>query len=275
MKRYLVIILLILIFLGLSGSALAFPTMVEDYPKLPACENDPDGCRPGEEGFDLPQFIKYIFTFALGIVGITGFIAIIAAAFLLITSTGNPQKAADAKDRIMSALLGLLLLLGSYILLNIINPDLLKLRMPEAKPISVEINSPTPESQECRFTKVFWDKKSINAGESSTLIFRYNSECSGTKVKIDQSGLYLTQAGGAAEWFRNHRCTEPWTIDQANLTFSTICTFEKSQVLNIKKNQPETFVLEGHLKLNGVKQELATDLYLEVRDLKNDGACCK
>ncbi len=131
MKHYFLIILLFSIILfGSAGFVLAqekgYPTIIEDYPELPACEGN-SKCRPGEAGFGLPQLIKYIFTFSLGIVGITGLLAIIIAAFGYVTSVGDPQKAADAKDRIISALLGLLLLLGSYILLNIINPDLLKL----------------------------------------------------------------------------------------------------------------------------------------------------
>ena len=125
MKKILIITILLLLFIAFSAQA--YETIIEDYPKLPACEGDTK-CKPGgEEEFGLPEFIKYIFLFSLGIVGITGFLAIIIAGFELVTATGNPQKAAQAKDRITSALLGLLLLLGSWLILHYINPDLLKL----------------------------------------------------------------------------------------------------------------------------------------------------
>ena len=131
MKKIVLIILFSIFLLSLTGCGLVnaaderIPTIVEDYPKLPACEDNKE-CMPGDPGFGLPQFINYIFVFSLGIVGIVGLIALIFGGFLYMASTGNPQKAAQAKDRIISALLGLLLLLGSYVLLNIINPDLLR-----------------------------------------------------------------------------------------------------------------------------------------------------
>ena len=119
MKKYLLITLLVIIVLGLAGSAQAVTTIIQDYPEL-------GGISP-QKGTDLPHFIKYIFLFAIGIVGIVGLLAIIIGAFGYLTAVGNPQKASNAKDKIISALLGLLLLLGSYLLLNIINPDLLTL----------------------------------------------------------------------------------------------------------------------------------------------------
>lgn len=131
MRKILLTILLISLFFTITDFVHAqenYPTIIQDYPRLQACDSDPDGCRPGEEGFGFPQFIKYLFIFALGSVGIIGLLAIIMGAFGYVMSVGNPQKAADAKSQILSALLGLLLLLGSWILLNMINPDLLRLR---------------------------------------------------------------------------------------------------------------------------------------------------
>lgn len=123
MKKLLLISLLLLF---LAGSAQAYVTIIKDYPELPACK-DNEKCRPGQGGFGLPEYVKYIFIFSLGAVGIIGMLALIMAAFSYVTSAGNPQKASDAKDQIVSALLGLLLLLASWLLLNMINPDLLKL----------------------------------------------------------------------------------------------------------------------------------------------------
>lgn len=274
MKKYILITLFLsLIFISFTP-AQAITTIVEDYPKLPACYNNED-CKPGDENFGLPQFINYIFQFALGAVGVIGLIALISAAFGYVMSAGNPQKASDAKDSIVSALLGLLLLLGSVVLLNLINPDLLKLKL-DAKPISIDIPPADPSEDKCRFERVSWDKKIINAGESATLTFKYSSECSGKKIyPNDHKGLYLLQVGGAEDWFRNHRCAEPWSIDQDNLTYSTICAFKKVDIENVEKGKPETFILEGYIKLDDVEQKLDQPLYIIVRDLYEDGDCCK
>lgn len=125
MKNALLIILLACLFIAFSGVVYAGTTIVKSYPELPACNGNK--CQPGDEGFGLPQFIKYIFLFALGAVGLAALLVIIIGGFGYLTAVGNPQKASDAKNKIFAALLGVLLLLGSYVILNTINPDLLKL----------------------------------------------------------------------------------------------------------------------------------------------------
>lgn len=122
MKKCLAIIFLVIILFALANSSQAV-TIVKDYPEIRGA------VRPGEagQGQELPQFIKYIFMFSLGIVGLVGMVAVIMGGFDYVTSSGNPQKAAEGKNKIVSALLGLLLLLGSWILLNLVNPDLLRL----------------------------------------------------------------------------------------------------------------------------------------------------
>ena len=152
MKRYFSIIFLVIILLGLAGSAQAITTIVKDYPELSGAT------RPGEAepGDALPQFIKYVFIFSLSIVGIIGLAAIVIAAFGYLTAVGNPQKAADAKDKILSALLGIILLLGSFLLLRTINPDLLRLGV-EAPPAIVDVPSNGDNGDEpslgCRLLK--------------------------------------------------------------------------------------------------------------------------
>ena len=123
MRKIILTILLLFLFFVFSGSIQAVTDTIVEYPNLRGAT------KPGEAklGEELPEFVKYIFVFSLGAVGVTALIVIIIAAFGYVTSVGNPQKAAAAKDRIAAALLGILLLLGSYLLLRTINPDLLRL----------------------------------------------------------------------------------------------------------------------------------------------------
>jgi hypothetical protein len=46
------------------------------------------------------------------------------------SSQGNPSATGDAKDKIQKALLGLLLVLASFLILQIINPELTLLKDP-------------------------------------------------------------------------------------------------------------------------------------------------
>lgn len=52
-------------------------------------------------------------------------------------SAGNPSGQSDAKEWIEAALLGLLLLVGAYFILNVVNPQLTNLTMPTLQPVNI------------------------------------------------------------------------------------------------------------------------------------------
>ena len=75
-------------------------------------------------------FFKRIFEILFAISGTLVVLAISIQGFQIIyqSAKGNPIKYKDAKDGIVTAFGGLILLLLSYVILNTINPDLLSLR---------------------------------------------------------------------------------------------------------------------------------------------------
>lgn len=81
----------------------------------------------------LPDYVKYIFNFSIGISGFIAFGILIFAGVRYLTSAGNPSAMQDAKDQIFSAFLGLLILLCAWIILTTINPQLIILEIPEIK----------------------------------------------------------------------------------------------------------------------------------------------
>ncbi|MDD5144604.1 MAG: hypothetical protein PHW72_00490 [Candidatus Pacebacteria bacterium] len=98
-----------------------------DWPELPG------GVKISENGnlvATLPQLIQYIFNFAVAISGLLAFTMIVYGGIKYMSSSGNPTTQKDATDIIKSALIGILLLLGSVILLRIVNPDVLMLDSP-------------------------------------------------------------------------------------------------------------------------------------------------
>lgn len=76
----------------------------------------------------LPDYISKIYIFAMGAVGIAALYALVLGGVQYVTSSVVDQKA-DAKDRIIKALIGLAVALGSYLILYTINPDLVSLRL--------------------------------------------------------------------------------------------------------------------------------------------------
>jgi hypothetical protein len=74
----------------------------------------------------LPGFIRSIYSFALTIVGIAVFMRILYGGFKMLTAAGNSGKDADAKKIITNAVVGAILLFAAYLILYVINPDLVK-----------------------------------------------------------------------------------------------------------------------------------------------------
>lgn len=72
----------------------------------------------------LGDLIKYLYNWGISLGGIAVFIALVIAGFEYITSIGNPGKMKEAVERIQSAAIGLALLLGSYAIFSLINPNI-------------------------------------------------------------------------------------------------------------------------------------------------------
>ncbi len=68
----------------------------------------------------LPEFISYIFSFALMIGGLLAFAILVYGGISYLVSLGDPGKLQLARSRIFNALLGLALLLSSYLFLDLI-----------------------------------------------------------------------------------------------------------------------------------------------------------
>lgn len=88
---------------------------------------------------NLPCFIIGLYTYFAGVAGILATVMVMYGGAKYVVSFGSPQRVSDAKDTIFAAISGLVLILGSYILLNFINPNLTELKMPNIpKPEKIE-----------------------------------------------------------------------------------------------------------------------------------------
>ena len=78
----------------------------------------------------LTDMVRYFYEWGIFLGGLAVFISLLIGGFLYLTSAGNPARMSDAKDRIFSALIGLVLLFSIYLILNTINPELTMLGQP-------------------------------------------------------------------------------------------------------------------------------------------------
>jgi hypothetical protein len=83
-------------------------------------------------------FVAGFYNFALMIGGVLAFGAIVWGGILYASSAGNSGKQSEGKEWIKSALLGLLLLAGAYLILYTVNPNLVNLGLPKLQSISIE-----------------------------------------------------------------------------------------------------------------------------------------
>lgn len=77
------------------------------------------------------DFIKWVYQYGIQMVGILAVVMIIVSGFQWVTSGGSQEKIGSAKKRIGGAMMGLFLSVMSYFILNMINPYLVNLRMPQ------------------------------------------------------------------------------------------------------------------------------------------------
>ena len=84
----------------------------------------------------ISEYAVYIFSFSMIIGAIVAFAVLIFGGFRYLTSAGNPLAMGEARKWIWGAILGLILLFCSWLIIGIINKEILQLEVPEVKAIS-------------------------------------------------------------------------------------------------------------------------------------------
>lgn len=114
MKKHFLSLTFLLLFSLLGPFPLKAQRPLElEYPEI-------EGFRPTTLTTPLPDYVKYIFYFALGIVGIVAFFFLVKAGLEYIGSAGNPEVQRKAKEQILACFLGIAILLFSHLILSTI-----------------------------------------------------------------------------------------------------------------------------------------------------------
>ncbi|MEK7201709.1 MAG: pilin, partial [Patescibacteria group bacterium] len=173
-------------------SSLALIKLNLDYPEFGNVTLDCDPPLPSGKvcGQNPNALIAWIYYFIVGIAGLAAFVMLVFGGIQWLTSGAIPSQAGEARDKIRNAILGLLLVLASFLIIQVINPELTILSVPgfdkavgtvPTLPASTAGNSATLTANKKEFT-------SIKPGEKVTLDWSSTiSPCTGLS---DPTGLW-------------------------------------------------------------------------------------
>jgi len=81
---------------------------------------------PAGQETDLGGYLGAMFKIGIGLAGVFAVLMIIISGIQFIGGASSPSAHTEAKERMTNAILGLILALGSWLILNTVNPALLK-----------------------------------------------------------------------------------------------------------------------------------------------------
>lgn len=186
MKKY-ILILLTGIFIPLTSKALevSFPEVA--------------GVKVGES-MGPAEWIRYIFLLAQAMVGLAIIYTLTKAGFLWMTGGDKPGNISEAKDRALGAVLGLVILLGSYLFLQTINPQLVNIKNP-----SIDFGTDAPSGMLDFWNKLFFKKHGVGETCGSSFDCRDLLEC--VKSNPKQNSGVCTETGGLFGGYQEgHAC---------------------------------------------------------------------
>jgi hypothetical protein len=115
--KLLILFLLLFLFLGASFILAQRPLEIT-YPQIPGA------IAPATTKEALPDYIKYIFQLSLFLGALIAFGSLVYGGVRYLTSAGSPPGIKDAKSQISAGILGLIILISAYLILNTVNPQL-------------------------------------------------------------------------------------------------------------------------------------------------------
>ncbi len=107
--------------------------------------------------------VAYFYEWGIAIGVFIFFVILLFSGFEYITSTGSPDKLQSARKRIISGFAGIMLLMGSFLILNTINPDLTEIKLANIQKASLRfyefIDSTGPDGRRCEFGFITYQEK--------------------------------------------------------------------------------------------------------------------
>lgn len=95
------------------------------------------------DGSNLPEYLKALYRFGLIAIVLSAVFMLSIGGFFYLTSAGNTSALSTAKSIIFDSLIGLVIALAAYLILNVINPDLVNVSINGLSATPVVPGAPT------------------------------------------------------------------------------------------------------------------------------------
>jgi hypothetical protein len=102
-----------------------------------------NGCTDAGTTNNLGRCVNQIYIWSLAAAAILALFMIVIGGYITMTAAGNAERASRGKNYIQSSLIGLVLLIGAYVLLNTINPDLVNFNPTTFSDTTTPVPTPT------------------------------------------------------------------------------------------------------------------------------------
>ncbi len=133
---------LLLVIMLLATAQVAFAVVLESG--IPGGAGGSTGLAAGatiDANLGIIQYIRYLYLFVLGFVGIAGLVTLVIWGTVW-TASGVIDKKAMAMEGIKNTLMGLGVAFTAYLILFTINPDLTVIRLPPVTPVTINTTKP-------------------------------------------------------------------------------------------------------------------------------------
>lgn len=249
-KFFFLILFFLLLPFSISGLQLKYPSL----PGAPAP-------RPG---ISLEEFARYVYHFSLILGGIIAFGAFVYSGFLYLISVGNPLKMRGARDRMVSAVFGLFILFGSYLILITLDPSLVifqppKLTPPSSLPPPAKVVAPPTMPKHCA-------ELTTLEGDSKEMIKFLNNQISDldaliNKINIDSFLKDLKDIEkidcSQAITFCSPKCLDPIAIKCEGKPNNLQNKVENKELNKIKEKIKELIESKEAQRLKGTLNQLS------------------
>lgn len=134
MKRFSSLTIFLLFIGGLLSISMIFPIDV----LAQSTENlDRFRLSPATSTSDIRQYIVQFYGFIIPASMLIATVLIMVGGVIWITSAGDQGRIAKAREFIINSIIGVVILLGSFITLAAVNPNLVNLTLPQFSPLSI------------------------------------------------------------------------------------------------------------------------------------------